>query len=342
MAYGPRALPVQVSLDTLVTRGYTAVGNVLTEGELVETRGTEILAHDGDLFLTLARNAAGAALYVFVTEGVGEGVRRYDRVQAEGCVYGDVAVRDEFIVVVLWRVKERFLGGLFARGGVEDVDLSYGTRVIVYQQGGGILSDAVVPGVIMTNVTDVSESEGKFRVSGIAVAEECSLADIWMSRVSPLQRQGLVEIVDAEVEWVDESVVAPVSGCLRSLYMQSDDGRAGIARLENGRRDVWYAGAVTLSGACVSPCGGYVSAIETSGAGGRFVVLDAGDLEGGVVSEVGLGEFGEVGVSAGGVWEDVECEWSEEGSRVVKSAYELFDEKNWNDIESGFSSLGLG
>lgn len=76
----------------------------------------------------------------------------------------------------------------------------------------------------------------------------------------------------------------------------------------------------------------------------RLMVFDLESIDQGPVHVVELeGEtFGTLGCSVGGSWKDEAVDWSEEGSKPVKSAYEIFDSKRWNDIDSGFSSLGLG
>lgn len=52
-------------------------------------------------------------------------------------------------------------------------------------------------------------------------------------------------------------------------------------------------------------------------------------------------QFGYLGSSVGGVWKRESVDWEKERDKPARSAYEIFDSRRWNDIDSGFSSLGL-
>lgn len=100
-----------------------------------------------------------------------------------------------------------------------------------------------------------------------------------------------------------------------------------------------------VSGLAVSRDGGHASVLVTrdGGGDGEVVVFATDSVGGGPVLRVAVEEerFGRVGESAGGLWADVEGRWSEEQGEAKRSAYEIFEARRWNDIDSSFSSLGM-
>jgi hypothetical protein len=127
------------------------------------------------------------------------------------------------------------------------------------------------------------------------------------------------------------------------------DGTSGIASLDtsNGNLDFWRA-AEPGSGVCVSrPCltsdGKHVAALVSGSVDGlsdRVVVLDVANVEAGPVIDISLDNI-QLGSTTGAAWCDDVFTWDEYGGKLPTSAYEMFEDKNWNDINSGFSSLGL-
>lgn len=95
-----------------------------------------------------------------------------------------------------------------------------------------------------------------------------------------------------------------------------------------------------FTGMSIDPTGEYCSVLSTNS---QLLIFSLETLNQGPVETVQLDadKFGHLGYSVGSIWTDYECKWSEEGSKPVKSSYEIFDARNWNDIESGFTSLGV-
>lgn len=416
--FGPRALPLALDIATLVARGPSAMGTVLTDApELSPGRATELAAmpvavDDVLVVLGVSRNGVGRIGGAFVVEiDRGYEVRkRLPRVDVpRGCFVRDFVVGERFCVALLLREGEMggagMFGTLFGRmqeGGVSPgVDCGYGSVLMVVPRDGSAASCCRVPGEVFMSFADVGDAEdGLLRVEmlavcrrdGVALSDDVvrksTLTDVQTARywaggaggeeivarerrlvldvssgVKGIAKTVRVEALDEEL--CDENVsvlcaawprVSRRTGGQRCVYTIFDHatGKTGLLAVERGERvgavrGKWMAeeAGCLLSGLVLSEDGRYVSVLQTredGGAAARVCVFDVRDVEQGPVYETVLdrADFGEVGFSVGGFWMAEEVDWQEMGGKVVKSGYEIFDEREWNDIESGFSSLGLG
>lgn len=148
---------------------------------------------------------------------------------------------------------------------------------------------------------------------------------------------------------------ATAAGGTRAVgtVIDSPSGRFGLALFDDEYSAVeskWLVrdSGCIITGALLSEDKEYVSALVSrpgSGASAEVVVLRTKDIAAGPMHTITLDadEFGgALGACVGGIWVNEGYEWSEDGNKVAKSSYEIFDTKSWNDIDSSFSSLGLG
>lgn len=133
-----------------------------------------------------------------------------------------------------------------------------------------------------------------------------------------------------------------------SAVVDTSAGTCGVAALDtaSGAVEMWTAGE-TRTGLVVSAPvpvadGRHVAALVSGNADedSRVVLLDVENMTTGPVCSVALGET-KLGPCVGGLWSDRVFTWGEHGGKASKSAYEMFEDKEWNNINSSFSSFGF-
>lgn len=356
------ALPYKIAPRDLVTFGNTALGDVLSE-ELVDSRGTGVVRvaryARTPWVCALARNPAGSVLRSHVVE-CGETTRNVavlKRVQA--C---DMSVSENFVCVVEWSVEsgggvKGLFTGLFGGSERLDIDISKGCVVHVLRKDGSTVAKVPVEGLL--SGLQVEESADRVRVTAKRVrAERISVTTVEDIRSGEAFKQDGIESRMVQID-IGENDVGEVVTLGRENVAVMDvakvyDGdlpcnpvhigfnkatsRVGLWDLQ-GRH--WETDPGNrLSGALLSPGHTHVSVLQTGSTPPKLLFF-AEDLSEGPVCEIPLEGVEDVHASIDGVWSDFDYEWSEENAKIVKSAYELFAEKDWNDIESGFSSLGV-
>lgn len=129
----------------------------------------------------------------------------------------------------------------------------------------------------------------------------------------------------------------------------SDNKDDQHSSVEQQQQQSWFSTRQDdrLDGLAVSPDGCFISVLSTNAhhnEDARLLVFDVRSLSDGPVESITLdsAKFGSVGSSVGSVWAAHSSTWNEEESKKpVKSSYEIFDARDWNDIDSGFTSLGV-
>lgn len=135
------------------------------------------------------------------------------------------------------------------------------------------------------------------------------------------------------------------------IIYDSSKCQSGVAIADkNGLlHNTWMIGEETarLSGGCLSPDGKFFSVLVTKECGNEMsaslAIFEIDKVEDGPVERIPLdgSKFGAINESAAGVWTAHSSSWGVDAKRPVKSSYEMFDSHDWNDINSGFSSLGV-
>lgn len=145
----------------------------------------------------------------------------------------------------------------------------------------------------------------------------------------------------------------PLESSLKRIYTIFDTAKncSGIAVCEDASicAQKWFAGSSqdVITGAALSPCQNFVAVLLTNDhmadTAAELLVLEVGTIENGPVTTIGLSreKFGSIGSSVGSVWTDHAAAWSVKGGKPAKSSYEIFNSRDWNDINSGFSGLGF-
>jgi hypothetical protein len=135
-------------------------------------------------------------------------------------------------------------------------------------------------------------------------------------------------------------------GRVVSAALEVASGACGIAIVDTltGETMLWKAGDAA-SGALVSrPCissDGKYAAVLVSGcrsSSSRVVLLEIANVGSGPVCSVSIDNV-KLGACVGHAWSDVLLTWTQHGGKAAGSAYEMFQDKKWNDIESGQSLL---
>lgn len=197
VAYGIRALPFAMVADTLVSRGPTLLGSVLTEAdELIGERGTELCAPlrlapradgdagdgdgDGDgveevtLAVATSRAASGRVVGGFVVEldaTSGKVTRRVARfpVAARAAVHDGAAAR-QWVAVLSRRAAEEsggLLAGVLGTGRAKAapvIDTDFGVGITLVSRSDGNSVACNLPGVAATRAVAVlgpAEGVGK-------------------------------------------------------------------------------------------------------------------------------------------------------------------------------------
>lgn len=411
-AWGIRSLPIALDVATLVSRGPTALGAVLTNSpELASERATELVAQpvqrDGGLFLVgVGRAQSGRVLGAFVVHMDTEFrvVTRLPRVQVPaGCEVIDFVVGESVCVLVMLKVKGGGMGmfrGLFG-GGCEKpvVDEGFGTVVTIVPRDGSEARTSRVEGEIVTNVVRVEEGDGVISLSVVVLRRKGGKERLELSTVRDIQCGRMMETDlrrgSCKTCWASLSIGANTAGhelseeasnlrlldvgslgedlsflsICNSLTSANKQDSKTVCTVYNHsiqrsgivvtRVDGAEAGTILV---CWMAEGGYnvgrplmnydekhfcvlVSPTDpTSGMSTRLLIFNINSVEEGPIHSVKLDmkDFGTLGCSVGGEWVREAVDWTEEGNKPVKSAYEIFDSRRWNDIDSSFSSLGLG
>lgn len=414
-AWGIRTLPIALDVATLVSKGPTALGAVLTDSpELALERATELVAQpvrrDEELFLAgVGRAKSGRILGAFSVriDATFEVLTRSPRVQVpRGCEVVDFAVGKSVCVLLMLRVGEGLgkglLGGLLGSGGGGSgpvVDVEFGTVVVVMPKDGSAAEIHRVDREVVTNVVCVEEGEGLTSLSVLllrSMGERKNKVNLSMIRDIQCGRVEDASLLhgDCQIKLASLSIdtnsagrgvsrnlsatLSDVDGLRKDLSLLSvcnpharADAEGSITVCTTFDHSLQRSGLVVLQlsaaeGATVlgawlaeegfdvgrplmnddkeyfciwvTACG---PAIE---AAARVLIFKITSVDQGPVHTIELNksDFGTLGYSVGGEWVREAVDWSEEGSKVAKSAYEIFDSRRWNDIESGFSSLGLG
>lgn len=134
---------------------------------------------------------------------------------------------------------------------------------------------------------------------------------------------------------------------IMSAAARKSTGTCGLAALDLTSGDIQYwdatqiAPSVIVSRPTITTDNRYAVVLITgSNCDAAVAVFDTEDVAGGPRSMITLPKS-RYGPCMGSVWCEDAFSWDEHGSKLPYSAYELFDDKNWNDMNSSFSSLGL-
>ncbi len=377
-AWGESGLPMWLDPSTLVSRGYSALGTVLTDREeLFRERGQALAAPPvalPDKKLALCASGAYGALFVNIMNDDFKIVQRVPPVQlGRDSLVLDFAVTEKFFVVLFVRTVGSSTAAAFRQvfsgaTAAADIDVHRGSFLTLISRSNA--SETVI--------LDVPSTRLCFRIlnvedDGIGVAlhllghlntehqlSRAQLADIGLANaVSSVRDISVSQFVadpsSRQVDRVetaqnvgpnDSVLVHSVSPCAKFAAVVGANGnRAGIAQVKMGVvGDVAWVGedGASVSGVAASPDGNAVSALVVGDGCASVRFWDAERIRDGAVYDVELSGngFGDVRHSCGCAWEAVNPKWPGDG-KVVKSAYEIFDDRNWNDINSGFSSLGI-
>ncbi|CAN8069539.1 unnamed protein product [Agarophyton chilense] len=406
LVMGPYALPLAIDGSTLVSKGPTALGGVLTDSqELVRERGTEVCCPpvrygDTTVVLSFGRTSAGTITGAFLTEK-GNTTKRYPRIVVpKGAKFTTLVVSDSFIVTAMCVTRtasSTFLSALMnksARSEPPIVDLKEGTILTLFSRdGGGPIGSIRINGVMVTHLTRISDADGELTIRGLCLSSkesqpvislnilpDSSCGNLWASEDPIGLRSDAFETVISlhdikkrkrktlsknnlsfpffheDVMLVDPGTFANskmVKTQFQCVYTAYDLSRlrAGVKILDDrsSSERTWLTSSRDdrLSGVIMDQDGSHVAVLRTSygraSAGGELLLFDTSTIEDGPVTTIELDKekFGVLLSAVGGVWAPHSIEWSEEGSKPVKSAYEIFDSRGWNDIDSSFSSLGI-
>ncbi|KAI0560821.1 Carotenoid oxygenase [Gracilaria domingensis] len=403
LVIGPFTLPLLIGGGTLVSRGPTALGDVLTDAqELARDRGTEVCCTpvkygDATVVLSLGRTSTGSFTGAFVVEKGGR-KKRYPRLNVpKEASFMALAVSKNFIVTAMSVTKappSNLLSTLMGKPAKRDpptMDLKEGTLLTVLNRNGGGLRSLRVSDVIVSHLLGLTEKGNELVVRGLCLSSketkqsislktvsDAASGDLWASQDLTCVRSDVFE-VELSLDDMSEKPETLSSENLKfpcfkdevmvyaaGRFVDSDMGdsqkricliydtlssRAGVKALDNSSSShgTWLTqhGDDRLSGVVMNRDGAYAGVLRTkcctSPVGGELLLFDTAAIEDGPISVIELDseKFGLLQGATGGVWADHSMEWSEEDSKPVKSAYEIFDSRGWNDIDSSFSSLGF-
>lgn len=320
-----RGLPYLLRPDTLVTRGQTQLKDILGSDELAQQRGQCIscpsVEVNGVTWLLTTFKRTSNDISAFVISVDGETVQRRAKLNVRGFTTRELTVANDTPIVLAWKR---------ARWG-DGIDVSYGTRVSVL---GDQPFEARVPGLLLFDVS-ATVSDGSVVLRALAVEDDI-VDDVRHGRTASSARLVDITLSKDSVHVEDVELAAKPLQRARcragfaDAYIARNDGYMFIS----GQQRYEMEQGEMLSGCVMHESGTYFSAVVT----GRQAAVLIFERDSQAVVRIPLEGLG---ASEGGIWTDQQFEWSEEGSKVVKSSWELFDAKDWNDIDSGFSSLGL-
>lgn len=129
----------------------------------------------------------------------------------------------------------------------------------------------------------------------------------------------------------------------------NEDSQHTTDSAEQQQQQSWFSSQrdERLDGLAVSPDGCFISVLTTNPQNSEdacLLIFDVRSLSDGPVQAITLdsAKFGHIGSSVGSVWAAHSSSWNEEESKKpLKSSYEIFDARDWNDIDSSFTSLGV-
>lgn len=155
----------------------------------------------------------------------------------------------------------------------------------------------------------------------------------------------VVEGETVRAKWTEVDMPTPVLDATfakQPVGIVMKDGRHGLDEPDS---DTWWAKqGQKISAPVSSPDGAYVSVLlsEDLGSNAAVCIFEAGRIGDGPCVNILLPEqnFGGIGCATNAVWAQG-GEWHHDAYNIVPSAYEIFAEKGWNDIDSSFSSLGI-
>lgn len=409
VSFGQRALPLAMSIDTLVTRGPTAFGNMLTgSDELANERATELSLPPfilGDNLLVtvgVSRSPSGRIIGAVLCECNTEYqvTKRYNMATVpRGCDVVGLTACEQFIVVSMHRIKEGsggILSAVFGTGKKKEspiVENKYGTCLCIVSRQSGQISNCIVPNILLTHLTNVeftkpTSMDSELLLDAVELSHKkneanirlISIADsktgvLWSEYSSHNQDNFLSSALRIKLNIGDDTnknkmnvnfinkeycmnvkkgtmFLDFLSLSQRNLLFavfDSDTNRKGLIVSDKSNQTIlesWFHDMdCMLSGMVLSPCGEYFSVLKTSKDDNstNLLIFELGKISKGPVESIELAteKFGEICSSVGAVWANHASFWSKEGGKPVKSSYEIFDARDWNDIDSGFSSLGL-
>lgn len=371
VAFGDAGLPMSIDGATLASRGPVGLGVLTDAPELASVKCAEVGAVVGEgrvVVCAKARGGSGRVTGVAVYEvGGGEETvesRRY-AFPAEGVV-GGFGVSDGWYAVLYSQMGgglKKLLGG---GSGSGLLDASFGTKVRLIPRGKGKSVEAELEGVYVTAcVRAVDDDEGV--VLDLSVVDVESAKSLAQLADAADGRHGCAKTTlrryrvrsAGEVVVVTENLYStdPELSPYRTVFSESSDAyisvvtdksqRCGVAVLQNsGVVERWDAGnwrgGSLISGPILLDGGPHVAVLvsDEEGQSSRVLVLDSSDVGAGPVSDVEMPGM-QFGLCIGGAWSDQIYTWEEFGEKKPTSSYELFDDKRWNDVNNGFSSLGI-
>lgn len=410
IAFGPRSLPHALRGDTLVTRGVTALGTVLTDAdELADERPTELsvaplrLAH-ATIVVGVTRAPTGRIVAAFVTELELDGSIRTRHPKlpiSRGANVVAAAANDRYVVIALRRATEEsggLLSSVLGTGRAKAapvVDMTTGTTLVVLDRESGATGTTRLDEVCLTRLLAVDldpagqgvlvRALGLRRLADevirLSTVADAASGDLWASETSNAVPRGEALTIPLFVSDRGRSLGVGCKGVLsvdvgpdrevadvavrpdgvegaagaRFAYVVFDRTAASCGlmvsdeNIDKGEDPpaVWLAEdtADRITGATFSPDGAFVSVLisndDYTTRPTRVLVFKADAVVDGPTADVVLDSdtFGKVGQSAASVWTSYDTEW--EDSKRILSAYEIFESRKWNDIDSGFSSMGF-
>lgn len=377
-ASGHVKLPMLMDSSALVSRGYSALGAALTDGEeLARDRGAAIVTPpviNGDIITICSRSENNRLLFIVQLD---QQFNVVQRLPPQPCSTQfkilDLAVTGNWCVVLIAEyIKNKPLDvmRLFLDGDapLPDIDAQSGAKLMIIPRNQKFLDRPKQTIVQLPNLyhsfVQVTEDESQcLNMSALQVeTSESTFSAAQFSDVisGDLQSQAVTKLTSFKVNPSTKEInnhksqasdtmgnvsIRSLSPCRKFATVYDLQGeRYGWARVTDGEiTDItWKSGSI--SGLAASQDGLALSALvhgtsETPEIQFWSAGLSNPDKTLGSVS-LDSSNFGTVPRCFDADWSSILPKFPPNG-KVVKSAYELFDEKNWNDIESSFSGLGF-
>lgn len=363
-AVGDRGLPMWLDPATLVSRGYSALGTVLTDrDEMTRERGASFLnaisVEDGRIAVCSRGVNNDKLFFVEVDNKFGVTNRLEPVLIDPTAIVLDFHASDSKFIVLLASaapvsVVERFAVTLNGDPPAAPA-IGNGTAVAMVDRQSGAMSIVELPDTAFcTRLIRVEDDGDAVRVDAIELmgigdqVTRAQLADASVAKTTaPRSTLSSFRVGDcaeriAGGDAENDISVHTVSSCGRfATVVDHSQTRSGVALLNSGKlTQVAWAGNVTVSGVVAKGDGKLVSALVSGEGGAKLQFWDTQNMSAHCQVPLPEERFGAISHSSGAVWNAVRAPFPE-GGKVVKSAYEIFDDRNWNDIDSSFSSLGL-